>query len=162
MIPCRHRNHHQRLRLRYCSILSRFRSCDYSRSMDWISNYNTVADFHTTNHSTLTSHSALTSRCLVTALNNGYSSAVVSLDVSWKRILTMEIPQLPWSHHYCPAIIPQLNSSQSHIATDGQSVSKSWCRPDIYYCLTVMVLCFVGALSDERKGLSFVYAAGPC
>jgi hypothetical protein len=41
--------------------------------------------------------------------------------------------------------------SQSHIATDGQSVSKSWCRalsggswPDIYYCLTVTLLFFVG------------------
>jgi hypothetical protein len=32
---------------------------------------------------------------------------------------------------------------------------------DLYYCLTVTVLFFVGALSDERTGLSFVYAAGP-
>jgi hypothetical protein len=54
-------------------------------------------------------------------------------------------------------------SSQSHIATDGQSVSKSWCwAPDIYYRLTVMVLFLWGALSDERPRLSFVYAAGPC
>jgi hypothetical protein len=53
------------------------------------------------------------------------------------------------------------SQSQSHIATDGQSVSKSsW--PDIYYCLTVTVLFLWGALSDERTGLSFVYAAGPC
>jgi hypothetical protein len=28
-----------------------------------------------------------------------------------------------------------------------------------YYCLTVMVLSLWGALSDERMGLSFVYAA---
>jgi hypothetical protein len=49
--------------------------------------------------------------------------------------------------------------SQSHIATDGQSVSL-W--PDIYYCLTVMVLFFWGALPDERTVLYFVYAAGPC
>jgi hypothetical protein len=34
----------------------------------------------------------------------------------------------------------------------------SW--PDIYYCLTVTVLFFGSALSDERTGLSFVYAAG--
>jgi hypothetical protein len=33
---------------------------------------------------------------------------------------------------------------------------------DIYYCLTVTVLFLWGALSDERTGLSFVYAAGPC
>jgi hypothetical protein len=36
----------------------------------------------------------------------------------------------------------------------------SW--PDIYNFLTVMVLCFCGALSDERMGLSFAYTAGPC
>jgi hypothetical protein len=42
----------------------------------------------------------------------------------------------------------------------GQSVSKSWCRPDIYYCLTVTVLFLWGALSDERTGLSFTIAAG--
>jgi hypothetical protein len=48
----------------------------------------------------------------------------------------------------------QLTQSQSHIATDGQSVRQSW--PDIYYCLTVTVLLLWGALSDERTGLSFV------
>jgi hypothetical protein len=36
----------------------------------------------------------------------------------------------------------------------------SW--PDIYCCLTVTVLFLWGTLSDERTGLSFVYAAGPC
>jgi hypothetical protein len=35
-------------------------------------------------------------------------------------------------------------------------------RPDIYYCLTLPVLFLCGALSDERTGLSFVHAAGPC
>jgi hypothetical protein len=54
------------------------------------------------------------------------------------------------------------SQSQSHIATDGQSNSKSWCRaPDIYYSLTATVLFLWGALSDDRTGLSFVYAAGP-
>jgi hypothetical protein len=37
---------------------------------------------------------------------------------------------------------------------------ESW--PDVYYCLTVRILFLWGALSDERTGLSFVYAAGPC
>jgi hypothetical protein len=32
----------------------------------------------------------------------------------------------------------------------------------IIYHLTVTVLFMLGALSDERTGLSFVYAAGPC
>jgi hypothetical protein len=58
--------------------------------------------------------------------------------------------------------------SQSHIATDGQSVSKSWCRAPSrtddqiysYYYLTVTVLFLWGVHTDERTGLSFVYAAG--
>jgi hypothetical protein len=33
--------------------------------------------------------------------------------------------------------------------------------PDIYFFLTVKVLFLWGALSDERTGLSFEYAAGP-
>jgi hypothetical protein len=36
----------------------------------------------------------------------------------------------------------------------------SW--PDIYYCLTATVLFLWGALSEERTGLSFVYADDPC
>jgi hypothetical protein len=45
-------------------------------------NYYTVADFHITNHSALkSSESAFTSFYLVTAVNNGYSSSVFSLDV---------------------------------------------------------------------------------
>jgi hypothetical protein len=72
-----------------------------------ISNYNIIADFHTTNHSTLRLLSQL---CLVTASNNRYYSAVFSLDVSWKRILTMEILQLPWSRHYPLVNTPYLNS----------------------------------------------------
>jgi hypothetical protein len=51
------------------------------------------------------------------------------------------------------------SQSQSHIATDGQSVSLGI---DIYFCLTVTLLFPWGALSDERTGLSFVCAAGPC
>jgi hypothetical protein len=49
--------------------------------------------------------------------------------------------------------------SQGHIATDDKPVSKFW--PDIYYCLTVTILFLWGALSDERRGLSFIIAAGP-
>jgi hypothetical protein len=57
---------------------------------------------------------------------------------------------------------------QSHIATGRHSVSKSWCRAPSgthdqifsYYYLTVTVLFLWGVFSDERTGLSFVYAAG--
>jgi hypothetical protein len=59
-----------------------------------------------------------------------------------------------------------LLQSQSHIATDGQSVSKSW-RPgahaQIFITFWQLRSCFLwGPLSDERTDLSFVYAAGPC
>jgi hypothetical protein len=73
---------------------------------------------------------------------------------------------LPWQ---CPTGNSLWSQSQSHITTDGQSVNNSWCRapiwgswPDTFYCLTVTVLFLWGALSNERTGLSFVYAAGPC
>jgi hypothetical protein len=48
------------------------------------------------------------------------------------------------------------------------TVSKSWYRApsgaydQIFICLTVAFLFPWGALSDERTGLSFVCAAGPC
>jgi hypothetical protein len=59
--------------------------------------------------------------------------------------------------------------SQSHIATDGQSVIMTWCRAPsgAHYQIFIIVWqlrsCFLwGGLSDERTCLSFVYAAGPC
>jgi hypothetical protein len=53
------------------------------------------------------------------------------------------------------------SQSQSHIATDGQSVSMSWCRAQIWdleqiFFFKVNVLSFGGVLSDERSGLSCV------
>jgi hypothetical protein len=32
----------------------------------------------------------------------------------------------------------------------------------VYFYLTITVLILWGSLSDERMGLSFLYAAGPC
>jgi hypothetical protein len=55
------------------------------------------------------------------------------------------------------------------MATDGQSVIKSWCRApsgahdQIFITILQLGSCFLwGAISDERTGLSFVYAACPC
>jgi hypothetical protein len=57
---------------------------------------------------------------------------------------------------------------ESYVTTDSNSASLSWnkapiwgLRPDINYCLTITVLFLWAALSDERMGLSFVYATGP-
>jgi hypothetical protein len=59
--------------------------------------------------------------------------------------------------------------SESYVTTDGQSASLScnkapmWgLRPDFYYCQTVAGMLMWSPLSDERMGLSFVYAASPC
>jgi hypothetical protein len=60
------------------------------------------------------------------------------------------------------------SESESYVTTDGQPASLScnkapiWgLRPDLYYCLTVAGLLMLGALSDERTGLSFAIATGP-
>jgi hypothetical protein len=60
------------------------------------------------------------------------------------------------------------NESENCVTTDGHLSSLSWCqapisswRPDCCYCQTVAGLLMWGALSDERKGLSFTIAAGP-
>jgi hypothetical protein len=56
-----------------------------------------------------------------------------------------------------------------YVTIDGQSASLSWnkapiwgLRQDFYYCRTVAGLLMLGALSDERTGLSFVCASGSC
>jgi hypothetical protein len=58
--------------------------------------------------------------------------------------------------------------SESYVTSDSQSASLSWnkapiwgLRPDIYYFLTITVLQWWSALSDDRTGLSFGYATGP-
>jgi hypothetical protein len=66
--------------------------------------------------------------------------------------------------------IAELQSqSQSYVTTDGQPASLSWnkepfwgLRPDLDYCLTVAGVVVLAVLSDERAGLPFANAAGPC
>jgi hypothetical protein len=61
------------------------------------------------------------------------------------------------------------SNSESYVTTNGQSASLSWnitpiwgLRPDLDYSQTVAGLLMWGVLSDERTGLSFLCAAGPC
>jgi hypothetical protein len=57
--------------------------------------YNPLAYFHNTNLSTL-DHLGLLSLVFITALSNGYSSAMFPLSVSWQWILTQEhTPDIP-------------------------------------------------------------------
>jgi hypothetical protein len=56
---------------------------------------------------------------------------------------------------------------KGHIATDRQSINKTWCRnafrahDQIFITLRQLESCFSGDLSDERTGMPFVYAVGP-
>jgi hypothetical protein len=70
------------------------------------------------------------------------------------NIKTTSLPDLQLS---------QCLSSQSHVTTDDQSVSMSWCqvhsgtRDQILYSVWTLLCCLCwGALSDERSGLSSV------
>jgi hypothetical protein len=69
--------------------------------------------------------------------------------LQWRRYLTPP-----------PHGIAKLCQSQRHIATDGQSII-SFGVDQIFITLWQLVLFLWGALSNERTGLSFVYAAGP-
>jgi hypothetical protein len=84
----------------------------------------------------------------------------------------VDIPLLPCSYPYQLVTVSEPSTlkhpSPSHIATDGQSVSKSWCQApsgahdQIFITVWHLRCFFVGPLSDERTGLPFVYAAGLC
>jgi hypothetical protein len=58
------------------------------------------------------------------------------------------------------------SQSQSYIVTDCQSFRTSWCGAPYGAHDQIIIMCdsyrlvLVGALSDERMGLSFVYDAG--
>jgi hypothetical protein len=66
-------------------------------------------------------------------------------------------------------LLARIQKSRSHVTTNGQLASLSWnkapiwdLRPDFYHCQTVAGLLMWGALSNERTGLSFTIAPGPC
>jgi hypothetical protein len=98
------------------------------------------------------------------------------MSLSLVTALTLEILKLPALRSYLHSLPcrAQLSTelveseSESYVTTDGQSASLSWnkapiwgLRPDLYYCQNVAGLLMWGALSDERMGLSFTFAAGP-
>jgi hypothetical protein len=79
-------------------------------------------------------------------------------------------PRLCGKHSSCsnPLKTESESESESYVTTDSQLASLSWNKapiwglwPDINYSFTITVLLLWGALSDERTGLSFVYATGP-
>jgi hypothetical protein len=81
------------------------------------------------------------------------------LDVGTSHILTRGFAGLT---EYS-LLVNKSSQSQSHVATDGQSVCQSWCRApagahDQMFSsyMKVALLSIWGAISDERSGLSFL------
>jgi hypothetical protein len=148
--------------------------------------YSTIANFHTIHITAAHAepfHSAAvsTSRSVVMASNSRDSSTAqtkssfhrfpcnwLSYNYKWLTsrwaAISHKLPSvlLPTDFHWL--LIKLSSQSQSHIATDGQSVSKSWCRAPSgthdqifgYYCLTVTVL-FLGAPSLTGGRVCFLY-----
>jgi hypothetical protein len=162
--------------------------CDYRRGMDWILDILThlYTPLGTTLHSPLThtdwfpqSVTVPTSRFLAAELTQwkcfsfrGHAVAhwltlhTCTHSATFSASLAEPISRLT-------AHLELWNStadseSESYVTTDGQSASLSWnkapiwgLRPDLY-CLTVAGFLIWGALSEERTGLSFTIAVGPC
>jgi hypothetical protein len=117
-------------------------------------NYITIPNFYTlqitrAHAKSFPACSIFTSSCLVT-------------------VPTMVIPVLPCSSLLWMAAPFQLRilRVEFYVTTDGQSASLSWnkapiwdLRPDFYYCQ--LRVCWCGALSEGRAGLSFTIATGP-
>jgi hypothetical protein len=101
-------------------------------------NYSAVADFHTLpNHAkSFPGRSVFTSSCLFLYSLNGGSF---------------------------PMRIQSQSQSQSHIVTDGQSLSKSWCRApiwahdQIFFTVWHLPSCFCGAPSLTRGRVCHLY-----
>jgi hypothetical protein len=80
-------------------------------------------------------------------------------DCGWSFRLYSGVTLLALTH----SLTPCLNQSQSHIATDGQSMSKSWCRApsvahdQIFITLWQLRSCFCGAPSLTRGRVCLLY-----
>jgi hypothetical protein len=108
------------------------------------------------------SSKSMTAGWTTTVLSSGLPSTVTDLVLIYESHTSTSRMNYEWRIDHEWLLMydwMRSKSSQSHIATDGQSVSKSWCRvPD---CLTVTVLFLFGALSDQRTGLPVYMLLAP-
>jgi hypothetical protein len=99
------------------------------------------------------------SRSLATASNSGDSSASRNQVLLWQPPVQNSC-QFPPAN--CQLSTPE-SESESHIATDGQSISKSWCRApsgardQIFITLWQLRSCFYGPHSLTRGRVCLVY-----
>jgi hypothetical protein len=64
-----------------------------------------------------------------------------------------QLDLIDWASRY----LRLQSQSQSHVTTDGQSVSMSWCQIHSGTCDQILFsVCLWGALSDEKSSLSLV------
>jgi hypothetical protein len=124
--------------------------------------------------------SVFTSHILVTELSQSHCHCSTHVFFSQIKFFLVILLQLPTQFNTSApnliswhAGVPKFDSSlfsfclshsqsQSHIATDGQSVSLG-VEPHLGLMTRYVTFLFLwSALSDARTGLSFVYAAGPC
>jgi hypothetical protein len=88
-----------------------------------------------------------------------FQPPVSSPAVPWQRLLTVEILQfqaLRFYFHSLSCRTAYTHKNQSHVVTDGQSVSQSWCRApsvahdQIFITVWQLQSCFCGAPSLMR------------
>jgi hypothetical protein len=127
------------------------------------SQYSDIADLHTLHFTVARTlgFSVSTSRLLATDLN---TETITSNHYKVFLSSTNFPGYHPSRTQNCHLKLKTVSQSQSHIATDGQSVSKSWYRAPsgahdqifiIVWQLTVLFLW--GALSAERTGWKLLY-----
>jgi hypothetical protein len=103
-------------------------------------NHYTITDFYTPNYSTLSLLNLRVLSLVFTAIHNGYSSAMSSLDISWKWVLSSIVRWLTlhnWTLNWTELLysIAQQNSRLSHIASEW-TYRKHPLHHLIYCCVT--------------------------
>jgi hypothetical protein len=145
------------------------------------SNYSVIANFHTLQITTACAKPfpacyILTNRSLTTASNSGYSSAsCAQVLLSRRPCRTLVYCQLNYSAIFSHPLLQSSTKlsplnwlecqrlNQSHIATDGrsvsQSVSQSWCQvqsgahDQIFITVWQLRSCYCGVLRSHSKQL---------
>jgi hypothetical protein len=165
--------------LSYCHVIG---VVTIRRGMDWMIGFIDTLHTHTHTHQSLVFYTLLLQISLYYSTHKDFTVALSPLN--WTRSILpssanyqlwnsqsnslLQLPSLLIYPHRAQLSTDHSESeSESCITTDGQSTSLSWnkapiwdLRLDFYYCQTVAGVLMWGALSDERRGLSFARVTG--
>jgi hypothetical protein len=107
--------------------------------------------------------------CSVAAFNIGRSPSSGFLNCPQPLLPASNSNSSQWLNPSSSLTATQSQSQiQSYIITNGQSASLSWCQAtsevqdQIFVAIRPLRVCSCTAPSDERMGLSFTIADGPC